>query len=326
MNVLFHYAAGPDLAARLAAVPGLQITACPEQDEALLTRLLPATDVLWHVLKPCTAAMIAAAPRLKLIQKIGVGVNTIALDAAKARGIPVCNLPGTNTRAVAELTLTLMLATLRRLPRFDAALRHGTWSDPDLQDGIFELGGRTVGLVGYGAAPRLLAPVLRALGCRLLYAARRTLSDALGERRTLDALLAEADIVSLHVPLTGETASLIDAAALARMKPGAILINTARGGLVDQAALVAALRSGRLAAAGLDVFADEPPDPKDPLLALPNAVVTPHIAWLTTDTFDRSFSLAAENCRRLAAGQALAAETLPAAPAPQPHVAAFPLH
>jgi phosphoglycerate dehydrogenase-like enzyme len=302
VRVVFHTSAGPDLAARLAAVPALQITACPEHDEALLARLLPETDVLWHVLKPCTAAMIAAAPQLKLIQKIGVGVNTIDLGAAKARGIPVCNLPGTNSRAVAELTLALMLATLRRLPRFDAALRRGTWSDPELQDGIFEIGGRTVGLVGYGAIPRLLAPVLIALGCRLLYTARQPVSDALGEWRTFDALLAEADIVSLHLPLTGATTALIDAKAFARMRPGAILINTARGGLVDQVALVDALRSGRLAAAGLDVFAHEPPDPADALFALPNVVLTPHIAWLTTDTFDRSFVLAAENCRRLATG------------------------
>jgi phosphoglycerate dehydrogenase-like enzyme len=305
VNVLFHNSAGPDLAARLAAVPGLRITACREDDDATLARLLPETDVLWHVLKRCTAEMIAAAPKLKLIQKIGVGVNTINLEAAKTRGIPVCNLPGTNSRAVAELTLALMLATLRRLPRFDAALRAGTWSDPALQDGIGELGGRVVGLVGYGAIPRLLAPVLIALDCRLIYTARRPVADALGEWRTLDALLAEADIVSLHLPLTEETSALIDCAALARMKRGAILINTARGGLVDQAALIDALRDGRLTAAGLDVFAQEPPDAGDALFALPNVVLTPHIAWLTTGTFDRSFALAAENCRRLAVGEAL---------------------
>ena len=305
MNVLFHFAAGPDLAARLAAVPGLSITACAEDDDGLLARLLPETDVLWHALKPCTATMIAAAPKLRLIQKIGVGVNTIDLEAAQARGVPVCNLPGTNSRAVAELTLALMLGTLRRLPRFDAALRHGAWSDPALQDGIFEIGGRTVGLVGYGAIPRLLAPVLSALDCRLLYTARGPVADALGEWRTLDALLTECDIVSLHLPLTEATTALIDAKALARMKPGAVLINTARGGLVDQASLVDALRSGRLAAAGVDVFAQEPPDPADALFSMPNVVVTPHIAWLTTGTFDRSFALAAENCRRLAAGEAL---------------------
>jgi phosphoglycerate dehydrogenase-like enzyme len=304
-NVVFHNSAGSDLQARLAAVPGLTITVCPETDDALLMRLLPKCDVLWHVLKPCTAAIIAAAPRLKLIQKIGVGTNTIDLDAAKARGIPVCNLPGTNSRAVAELALTLMLATIRRIPRFDAGMRQGVWSEPSLQDGIGELGGRTVGLIGYGSIPRLLAPVLHALGCCIVYTARNPVPDALGEYRTLDALLAEADIVSLHIPLTETTERTIDAAAFARMKPGAILINTARGGLLDQPALTDALRSGKLAGAGLDVFATEPPDFADPLFALPNVVATPHIAWLTTGTFDRSFAVAAENCRRVVAGKAL---------------------
>ena len=157
--------------------------------------------MLWHVLEPCTAAMIAAAPRLKLIQKIGIGVNTIDLEAAKARGIPVCNLPGTNSRAVAELTLAMMLATLRRLPRFDASVRRGVWTDPLLEDGLGELGGRVVGLVGYGAIPRLLAPVLTAMGCRVLYTDQAPVAGALGEFRSLPALLQEADVVSLHVPL-----------------------------------------------------------------------------------------------------------------------------
>ena len=305
MNVLFHFASDPDLTARLAAIPGLNIAVCPEQDELLLARLLPETEILWHVLKRCTAEMIAAAPHLRLIQKIGVGVNTIDLDAAKARGIAVCNLPGTNARAVAELALALMLAVLRRLPRFDAAMRRGEWSDPKLQDGIGELGGRTVGLVGYGAIPRLLAPVLAALGCRLIYTSRTPRPDAVGEWRTLDALLSESDVVSLHLPLTAETETVIDARAFARMKRGAILINTARGGLVDQSALSQALTDGKLAGAGLDVFVHEPHDATEPLFHLPNVVLTPHIGWLTTGTFDRSFALAAENCRRIAAGEAL---------------------
>jgi phosphoglycerate dehydrogenase-like enzyme len=305
LNVLFHYTAGPDLAGRLGAIPDLHITVCPEHDDALLARLLPTTDVIWHVLRRCTAEMIAAAPMLRLIQKIGVGVNTIDLDAAKARGIAVCNLPGTNARAVAELTLALMLAVLRRVSRFDAAMRRGEWLDPELQDGIGELGGRTVGLVGYGAIPRLLAPVLIALGCRLIYTSRAQHADALGEWRSLDALLAEADVVSLHVPLTDDTANLIDTAAIARMRPSAVLINTARGGLVDQAALTEALANGRLAGAGLDVFVHEPHDASEALFRLSNVVLTPHIGWLTTGTFDRSFALAAENCRRLDSGEAL---------------------
>ena len=307
MKVVFHYAAGPELASRLAALEGLEVAVCPEVDDARFAALMAEAEVLWHVLKPVTAEVIAAAPRLRLIQKIGVGVNTIDLDAARARGIAVCNLPGTNAPAVAEMTLLLMLGALRQVARLDAATRAGRgWAlDPALQDRLGELGGRTVGLVGYGAVPRALAPALQALGCRLLYATRAPKPDALGEWRPLDALLAEADVVSLHLPLTRETERLIDTAALARMKPGAVLVNTARGGLVDQAALVEALRSGRLAAAGLDVFAVEPMDPADPLLALPNVVLTPHLGWLTTGTFGRSFPLAVENCRRLAGGAPL---------------------
>jgi phosphoglycerate dehydrogenase-like enzyme len=302
VNIVFHASAGPDLAARLARLEGLNIAVCREDDSATLSRLLPDCDVLWHVLQPCTAAMIAAAPRLKLIQKIGVGVNTIDLEAAKQRGIPVCNLPGTNARAVAELTLGLMLAVLRRIPAFDRGLRAGSWTDAALQDGISELGGRTVGLVGFGAIPKILTPILAAIGCTVMYHARTRVAGGIAAYKPLDHLLAEADIVSLHLPLAPETRQVIDAAALARMKPGAILINTARGGLVDQPALIRALESGHLAGAGLDVLETEPPAADDPLLALPNVVMTPHIGWLTTGTLDRSFALAAENCRRVEDG------------------------
>jgi len=244
------------------------------------------------------------APRLRLIQKIGVGVNTIDLPTAAARGIPVCNLPGTNARAVAEMALLLMLAVLRRLPRFDADLRAGQWAcTPADQDALGELGGRTIGLVGYGAIPQILAPILRAFGCKVLFTSSAPREDA--DWRGLPDLLAQSDIVSLHIPQTEASTGLLNAAAFARMKPGAILINTARGGLVDEAALRAALQSGHLAGAGLDVFAVEPAAPTHPLFALPNVVVAPHVAWLTSATFDRSLAIAAENCARLAAGRDL---------------------
>jgi phosphoglycerate dehydrogenase-like enzyme len=305
VKVVFHAAAGPDLAGRLQRLPGLDVVVCREDDPETLFDVLPECEVLWHVLQRCTAEIIGAAPRLKLIQKIGVGVNTIDLAAAKQRGIPVCNLPGTNARAVAELTLGLMLSVLRRVPAFDRHLRSGIWTDTRLQDGIGELGGRTVGLIGFGAVPRILAPILTAMGCSVVYTARNAVAYPAVSYCTLDHLLAEADVVSLHLPLVPETTRIIDAAALARMKPGAILINTGRGGLVDQAALVDALASGRIAGAGLDVFETEPLPAGDPLLSLQNVVVTPHIAWLTTGTFDRSFVLAAENCRRIASGAPL---------------------
>jgi phosphoglycerate dehydrogenase-like enzyme len=306
MKVLLHYDAGPGLAAQLASLPGIDLAICPEADTARYAALLPEIEVIWHVLRPISAADIAAAPKLRLIQKIGVGVNTIDLEAARARGIAVCNLPGTNSRAVAEMALLLMLGALRRIAHFDAETRAGRgWSQPPaLQDGLFELGGRKVGLVGYGAVPRLLAPVLQAMGCEVFYTARAPKPDAIGTFRSFEALLAEADVVSLHIPETPETRGLINKAAIARMKQGGVLVNTARGGLVDQAALVAALQSGHLAAAGLDVFAAEPLDPADSLLGLRNVVLAPHIAWLSTGTFARSFSIAAENCRRLQRSEA----------------------
>lgn len=301
MKIVYHASAGPDLTARLASLPGLEIAICPEDDHARLAALLPECAVLWHVLARCTAEMIAAAPRLRLIQKIGVGVNTIDLDAAKARFIPVCNLPGMNSRAVAEMTLALMLAVLRRVPRFDASFRAGVWTDLALQDGLGELGGRVVGLAGYGSVPRILAPILTAMGCKVLFTTRTPVAGSV----TLNTLLEQSDIVSLHLPLTKETERLIDGSALGRMKKGSILINTARGGLVDQAALAEALRSGHLGGAGLDVFVDEPVPPDEPLLMMDNVVVTPHVAWITTGTFDRSFVVAAENCRRVAGGEDL---------------------
>ena len=311
MRVVFHYDTGPALARRLAEVAGdgLDIAACPAADDAQFGKLMTEADVLWHVLRPVSAADIEAAPRLRLIQKIGVGVNTIDLEAARARDIRVCNMPGTNTRAVAEMTLALMLAALRRLPAYGRAMREGTgWGmDSAMQDRLGEIGGRVVGLVGFGAVPRALTPVLKALGARMLYTARapRKEADGLAEWRTLPALLEDSDIVSLHVPETPETIGMIDAAALARMKPGAVLVNTARGSLVDEAALTGALSSGRLGAAGLDVFAREPVAPDNKLLGLDNVALAPHVAWLTMDTIERSLDVALDNCRRLAAGRPL---------------------
>ena len=309
MKIVFHYDAGPALAARLDAfaADGLHVDVCPVADAGRFKSLMQEAEILWHVLEPVTETVIDFSPKLKLIQKFGVGLNTIDLEAAKARNIAVSNLPGTNSRAVAELTLALMLAALRRIPAFDKATRAGQgWSwDPALQDSLGEIHGRTIGLVGYGAVPRILAPILKAMGAEVLYTARTAKPDAQGQFCPLEELIARSDIVSLHVPLTAETEGMLGADAIAAMKPGAILINTARGGLVDNDALAAALRDGHLAAAGLDTFAAEPVDPADPLLALDNIMLTPHVAWLTPETIDRSLEIAVYNVRRLAAGEAL---------------------
>ncbi|HXP31547.1 MAG TPA: 2-hydroxyacid dehydrogenase [Stellaceae bacterium] len=309
MKVLLHYAPGPAWQRRLEALSseGLQVDFCDALDDAQFYALLPEAEVLWHALRPLSAADIAKARRLRLIQKIGIGVNTIDLAAAQARGIAVCNMPGTNARAVAEMTLLLMLACLRRLPLLDRATRDGRgWRlDPALQDSYGELAGSTVGLVGFGGIPRLLAPMLAALGAEVIYTATAPKPDAPLSFLPLADLLRQSDIVSLHLPLTDATSKLIGAAELALMRPGAILVNTARGGLVDQPALVAALKSGKLGGAGLDVFAEEPVPAGEALAQLDTVVLAPHLAWLTAGTLERSLAVAAENCRRLASGAAL---------------------
>jgi phosphoglycerate dehydrogenase-like enzyme len=310
MKAVLHYRASTGFRAMLAdhaAAAGVEAVVVDESDDAGFARELAGAEVLLHVLKPVTAAMIAGAPRLRLIQKLGVGVNTIDLEAARTAGVAVANMPGTNSQAVAEMTLALMLSVLRRLSYLDPLTRQGQgWSpDPDLIDGAGEIAGRTVGFVGYGASASRLGAALEALGASVIYTARSPKPWAPGRFVALDALLATADIVSLHVPLTPDTQGLIGREALSAMRPGAILINTARGGLVDEAALVEALTSGRLRGAGLDVFVEEPVDPANPLLALPNVVVAPHQAWLTPETLARSLSAAFDNCRRLMAGEAL---------------------
>jgi len=310
MKALLHYRASAGFRAALAeAAAGAGVTTAivGETDAAGFEREVADAEVLLHVLQPVTAAMIAQAPRLKLIQKLGVGVNTIDLEAARAAGVAVANMPGVNSQAVAEMTLALMLSVLRRLAYFDPLTRAGQGWAPDLAqvDGAGEIAGRVVGFVGYGAAPSRLGAALEALGARVIYTARGPKPALPGRFVRLDELLATADIISLHVPLTPETRGLIGRDALAAMRPGAILINTARGDLVDETALIEALRSGRLRGAGLDVFAHEPVDPANPLLTLDNVTLAPHMAWLTPETLVRSLAVAMDNCRRLASGSPL---------------------
>ena len=310
MKAVLHYRASTGFRAALAAYArtgGVNAVVVDEFDDAGFAREIEDADVLLHVLKPVTAQMIGGAVNLRLIQKLGVGVNTIDLEAAKAAGVAVSNMPGTNSQAVAEMTLALMLAVLRRLSYLDPLTRQGQgWApDPDLIDGVGEIAGRTIGFVGYGASASRLGAALEALGAQVIYTARSEKPGLPGRFLPLARVLAQADIVSLHLPLTSETRGMIDAGALASMRKGAILINTARGGLVDEAALVRALVSGHLRGAGLDVFDQEPVDPDNPLLGLPNVVAAPHMAWLTPETLDRSLAAAFENIRRLKAGEPL---------------------
>jgi len=308
MKAVLHYAPGPVLRRLIDAQDGpLRIEAVDPADAAGLAVALADAEVLLHVLAPVTAAVIDAAPALRLVQKMGVGTDAIDIPRASARGIAVCNMPGTNTAAVAEMTLALMLAALRQLPLLSGLVDAGApgWSRTGaVGDGLREIAGTRVGFLGYGAVPRRLAPVLRALGAEVVAFSRTAPDDgtpALG----LEALLASSDIVSVHLPGGAATERLLDRDRIGQMKPGAVLVNTARGSIVDEAALAEALASGQLAAAGLDVFAAEPPRPDNPLLALPNVVRTPHVAWLTADTLRRSIAVAVENARRLRDGEPL---------------------
>lgn len=309
MKVLFRFDAGAWLQPQLAAISGrhLSITLCSERSEEPYRRLMQDCDVLWHVLRPVTAEMIDEARNLRMIQKIGVGVNTIDIEAARRRGIAVCNMPGTNSRAVAEMTLLLMLSCLRRLSALDQLTRRGEgWTWPAQWQADFgEMHGRVVGLVGFGAVPRLLAPILAAMGAEVIYTGRRRYDDVIYRYVGKAELLARSDILSLHVPLAPQTANWLDSASIARMRAGAIVINVARGGLIDEMALVDALEDRRIAAAGLDVLSQEPAPAGHPMLGRNDVIVLPHIGWLTRETLERSMAVAVENCRRLAGGQPL---------------------
>jgi len=302
VKVLLHYTAGPRLEAvlRSLSTDALEVTWTPEGDDGALATSLADTEVLLHVLEPVTAATFAAAPQLRLVQKLGTGVNTIDLDEARRRGVAVANMPGANAVAVAEHTVALLLAVLRRVPRFDAEVRDGRgWPlDAAIPESLGEVAGRTVGLVGYGAIARRVEAIVSAMGATVVHHRRDPGS------MPLDELLRAADIVSVHVPLTEATRGLIGPAELALLRPGAVLVNTGRGGVVDEAALVEALRAGRLSA-GLDVFADEPLPPGSPFVALDNVVLTPHVAWLTFDTMVRCIELGVANARRLQLGEPL---------------------
>jgi phosphoglycerate dehydrogenase-like enzyme len=307
LRVLAHFVPGDKVLDFVAPESDwLDVRWCAEVDDAGFYRELPHADVIWHVLRPLSGADLRRGTRLRLVHKLGAGVNTIDVQTATERGIAVANMPGANAPSVAEGTVLLMLAALRRLPELDRAVRHGGgWpADPGLGETVRDVGGCTVGLVGYGNIAKRVGEIVAAMGATVLHTS--TGDDGRTGWRPLPELLAASDIVSLHLPLTAQTHHLLGRDALARMKPNAVLVNTSRGAVVDEDALVGALRGGRLAAAGLDVFEVEPVAPGNPLLRLDNVVLTPHVTWYTADTMRRYLTEAVANCRRLRDGQPLA--------------------
>ncbi|HZY45397.1 MAG TPA: phosphoglycerate dehydrogenase [Anaerolineae bacterium] len=259
--------------------------------EDVMCAAIKGMDAVIVGLEPLSVRVLEAAHKLRVISKYGVGLDNIAVAAARARGIAIGWTPDANSNAVAELTLGLMFALARRIPAASAQTRVGDFSKVV---GV-ELRGRTLGIIGLGRIGQRVALGAIGLGLRVIaYDIRSGLATDPIEPVDLDTLYAQADIISLHIPLTTETAGLIDAAALSKMKRGALLINTARGGLIDEAALYPALQSGQLSGAAIDSFAHEPPI-DHPLLTLNNFIGTPHIASHTTEAIACMGRIAAEN-------------------------------
>jgi D-3-phosphoglycerate dehydrogenase len=289
-------------AERVLAEAGVALTvgACRDENDAIA--LGRDADAVINQHCPVTARVLDAWPRCRAVIHFGKGVDNIDVDAATARGIWVTNVRDANWDEVSNHVLAMLLAWGRALPAFDRDVRAGGWSYR-LAVPRRRLAGQTLGLVGFGDIARLLAAKARALGLAVLAHARRP-SPADGvEFVALAELLRRSDFVSIHVPLTRQTAKLIGAAELALMKPSAFLINTSRGGVVDQPALVAALRGKRLAGAGLDVLDPEPPPADDPILALDNVILSPHVAWYSEESRERVTTEAAREVVRVLRGE-----------------------
>ena len=261
---------------------GLEVALAPKtgaRSPRELAALAAAADAAIVSTDPFDATVFAAAPRLRVIARVGVGTDSIDLDAATAAGVAVTITPGANHETVADHALALVLAAVRRVLEHDASVRRGEWNRAGALT-PWDVHGATVGLVGYGAIGHAVGRRLAGFGVRLLVADPAADPGPGIELAGLDELLARSDVVSLHLPLARGTEHLIGADQLARMQPHAILVNTSRGGVVDEGALVAALRGGRLRAAALDVFASEPHVAAE-LRTLPNVVLTPHVGGLS---------------------------------------------
>ena len=248
---------------------------------------------------PMTRGVLESLPQLKLVSVIATGYNNVDVDAAKEMGVRVCNVARYASETVPQHTFALILALATRLLGNSADVRAGEWQKAStftlLRYPTFELSGKTLGIIGCGAIGRGVARIAEALGMEVLIYDPYAGSENVPSQAELDHLLRSSDVVTVHCPLTDETRGMIDAEALAKMKPSALLINTARGGIVDEQALAKALNSGRLAGAGFDVLTKEPPKDGNVLLEARNIIVTPHSAWSTVEARQRLVNETAEN-------------------------------
>jgi D-3-phosphoglycerate dehydrogenase len=291
-----------------AARPDVDLVVLDNPDVAAWHAAIRDADGTLCWLERMDRAAVAAAPRLRVVSRIGVGYDTVEVPACTERGIAVMVANGSNDLSVAEHALMLLLAVARRAVDIDQHVKGGGWWPPGGL-GMVDLAGRRALVVGYGRIGTRVARYLKAFHMDVavldpFYSPHRIVADGFRAARDLHAALAEADVVSLHCPLSPATHHLMDQAAFAAMKPGGILVNTARGPVVSQAALVEALRSGHLMGAGLDVLEVEPAAPGNPLLSLPNVVISPHSAASTAEGMDRMARISAQNILDVLDGRA----------------------
>jgi D-3-phosphoglycerate dehydrogenase len=270
---------------------------------AEVARLLPSVDGYIAGLDAIDASALEAADRLKVIARYGVGVDSVDLAAAQARGIVVTNTPGANSVSVAELALGLMLALARQIPEAVDAVHQGKWPR---YTGI-SLEGKVIGILGLGAIGKQLARRLAGFDCRILafdpYADAGFAGENHIELASMEEVICQADFVSLHLPLLPETRGLVNEEFLSKMKKSSFLINTSRGEAIDEAALLKALQTGHLKGAGLDAFTVEPPDPQNPLLALPQVIATPHLGAQTDGATSNMGWFAMRDCLAVLKGE-----------------------
>ena len=282
------------------------VVTCRLEDEEDIREKLANADVVLCNKTVFDAARFALAPKLKYIGLFATGYNNIDLAEASRRGVVVCNAPAYSTEAFAQHTFALLLELTDRVCKYNETVRIGDW----IKSRTFsyfplphmELAAKTIGLVGYGAIGRRVADIALAFGMRVLVMNRSKINDPRVTQVEFDTLLAESDVLSLHCPLNAQSADLMDATAFAKMRDGAYFINTARGGLVVEEALAAALNSGKLAGAGIDVLRTEPMKPDCALIGLENCVITPHVSWAGPETRRRLLSVVEDNLAAFLAG------------------------
>ncbi len=269
------------------------VTVYARTPDALAAQRIGDAEIVLINKTPITADLLDACPSVRLICVLATGYNVVDCAAARARGIPVCNVPAYGTAAVAQFTFALLLELCHRVGLHSDSVQEGDWCEsPDFcywRTPQMELAGKTFGIIGFGRIGRAVGAIAKAFGMKVLAYNRSRCpeGEAIGEYVELDTVLEKADIVSLHCPLTPQTEGIINRNNLAKMKDGALLINTARGQLLDEAAVAEALQSGKLRSAAVDVVTREPMLPTNPLLTAPNCIITPHMAWAPIESRQR---------------------------------------